>query len=59
MICPACDSNRLHTEQEWKEHHPLAGHGYTREQGWTHPDLAAAVEKSKAEQAAKPGEAKS
>lgn len=36
--CPACESQRVHTAEEWKNH-PFAGHGYVREQGWTHPDL--------------------
>lgn len=36
--CPACGEQRLHTEEEWKNH-PFHKHGYTGEQGWTHPDL--------------------
>lgn len=24
---------------EWRFYHPLAGHGYTKELGWTHEDL--------------------
>lgn len=35
--CPACESKRTHTDEEWKNH-PLAGHGFTPETGWTHPD---------------------
>lgn len=59
MNCPACAAGTYHTQQEFKDFHPLAGHGYTREQGWSHPDLEqAAVEKAKAEQAKKPSEAK-
>jgi len=49
MDCPACAGQRLHTEPEWNEHHPYRGHGYTRESGWSHPELKAAVEKDKAE----------
>ena len=33
--CPACREMRLHTEAERKEFHPDAGHGYTRETGWS------------------------
>lgn len=36
--CPACAEKRLHTTEDWK-HHPYVGHGMTREQGWSHPDL--------------------
>lgn len=36
--CGACMGERLHTDAEW-EHHPFAGHGFTKEQGWTHSDL--------------------
>jgi hypothetical protein len=56
--CPACADRRYHTAEETRAHHPYSGHGYTREQGWTHPDLKAAVEKSKVEQAEKQSEAK-
>lgn len=41
--CPACVSYRLHTEAEWDRYHPLRGHGYTKEQGYTHSDLARAA----------------
>lgn len=37
--CPACIAKRLHSESEWEAFHPMRGHGYTREQGWTHPAL--------------------
>lgn len=37
MICAACQARRCHTPEEWKNH-PLAGHGFTRETGWTHPE---------------------
>lgn len=33
--CPACQAQRLHTDEERKHHHPHAGHGRTREQGAT------------------------
>ncbi len=36
--CPACEQKRLHTDEE-KQFHPYMGHGYTKEMGWTHPDL--------------------
>lgn len=39
--CAACVAHRCHTPAEWKNH-PLAGHGYTPEQGWTHPSLGEA-----------------
>lgn len=38
MTCPACEEKRLHTPEDWS-HHPYKGHGYTKEWGWTHPDL--------------------
>jgi hypothetical protein len=37
--CPACAGKRLHAPEEWRDHHPYAGHGSTREQGYSHPDL--------------------
>lgn len=37
--CPACEAKRQHTEAELKTYHPLAGHGYTSESGWTHVSL--------------------
>lgn len=47
--CPACQTNRVHTREELGPPlHPLAGHGYAAETGWTHPDLVpAAVAKYK------------
>lgn len=33
--CPACIAQRCHTDEEWKLLHPGAGHGYTKEGGWT------------------------
>jgi len=35
--CAACTGERCHTAEEWKKH-PLAGHGYSKETGWTHPE---------------------
>lgn len=32
--CPACQEHRVHTVDDWANH-PLAGHGYTLETGWT------------------------
>jgi hypothetical protein len=37
--CPACIEKRVHTAEEWRDYHPLAGHGYSEGQGWTRPDL--------------------
>jgi len=37
-ICKACRDRRCHTELEKRKFHPLMGHGYTPETGWTHPD---------------------
>jgi hypothetical protein len=36
--CKACRDKRLHTSLERRKFHPLAGHGYTPETGWTHPE---------------------
>jgi len=36
-ICKACRDKRNHTKVEWRNH-PLAGHGFTPETGWTHPE---------------------
>jgi hypothetical protein len=55
--CPACRAGRLPSPDEVREFHPLAGHGYTREQGWSHPeakrihDLEIAEAVKKAEEA--------
>lgn len=43
--CGACMGERCHTDQEWKAFHPLAGHGYTKEQGWSHPEAKRLHEK--------------
>lgn len=42
--CPACREKRIHTDEEWKNH-PLRGHGFADNRGWTHPDLEAAAAK--------------
>lgn len=42
--CGSCMGQRLHTPEDWKAHHPLAGHGFT-EQGWTHPEAKLLHEK--------------
>lgn len=34
-LCPACQAKRQHTAGERTEFHPLAGHGYSPESGWT------------------------
>ena len=36
--CPACVYGTRHTVREWREYHPLAGHGFDGER-WSHPDL--------------------
>jgi hypothetical protein len=56
--CPACADKRVHSEGEWGRFHPFRGHGYTKETGWTHPELEAAVEKARSEQVKKLSEAK-
>jgi hypothetical protein len=33
--CSACEYRRLHTPVELAAFHPLAGHGYQKEQGWS------------------------
>jgi hypothetical protein len=37
--CPACNQRRLHSSEERIQFHPLAGHGFTRELGWSHSAL--------------------
>lgn len=46
--CPACLQKRCHTQAEWKTH-PLAGHGFSKETGWTGGLSEPANVKSKAE----------
>ncbi len=38
--CPACKAFSRHTPEEYRQFHPLGGHGFARESGWTHPDIA-------------------
>lgn len=40
--CQSCLLKKLHTPADWLNH-PFAGHGYTREWGWTHPGLETKV----------------
>lgn len=35
LKCPACKKGYQHTEGQWQLFHPLAGHGYTKEQGFS------------------------
>jgi hypothetical protein len=37
-ICKACRDKRCHTELEKRKFHPLMGHGYSLETGWTHSE---------------------
>jgi hypothetical protein len=37
--CSGCQNFTRHTPEEMREFHPLAGHGYTKETGWTLPEL--------------------
>ena len=56
-LCKACRDRRCHTKVEWRNH-PLAGHGYTPETGWTHPEaerLSKALRTANASRAAQPG----
>ena len=48
VTCPACLEKRLHTHEDWRNH-PLAGHGYAPELGWTHPEAQRASEKERKE----------
>lgn len=50
--CAACMGERLHTAEEWKNH-PLAGHGYTKESGWSHPDAKLAHDRDAEREAMK------
>jgi hypothetical protein len=37
MSCPACKNKRQHATEDWVNH-PLAGHGFAPELGWTCPE---------------------
>lgn len=37
--CVACARRWRHELPVLREFHPLTGHGYTKEGGWSHPDL--------------------
>ncbi len=39
--CAACTARRCHTPEEDRQYHPLAGHGFTPETGWTYSKDAA------------------
>lgn len=39
--CPHCQEGSMHTNTSRAAFHPLAGHGYTRETGATHPEIKA------------------
>lgn len=43
--CAACQTKRIHTEDERQLHHSLARHGYAPECGWTSEDARLAHEK--------------
>ena len=53
--CGACVMKRIHTEVEKELYHPLAGHGYIKELGWTNKEAERLhhVERAKGQQAAK------
>lgn len=39
LTCPACADRRVHNGAEWRDFHPLAGHGFLEGHGWTLPEL--------------------
>ena len=47
--CPACEARRRHTAEERREFHPLSGHGYSREVGWTLTTLPPLAVEAKAD----------
>lgn len=51
-LCKACRDKRCHTNVEWRNH-PLRGHGYSLETGWTHPDAQRLHEEDRAAAEAK------
>lgn len=36
--CPDCIAKTWHSLFNRIKYHPLAGHGFNKEQGWTHPE---------------------
>lgn len=42
--CPACIAGRYHEPEEVAAHHPMSGHGFTKETGWSHELLKAEAE---------------
>lgn len=47
--CLACQKKRLHNETEWKLHHPLSRHGFTKEQGYSNPLVKEEMEREMVE----------
>lgn len=41
--CLACQKKRQHNETEWKLHHPLSRHGFTKEGGYSDPRVLGAM----------------
>jgi hypothetical protein len=41
LDCEACQTQSIHTAEDWKLH-PYAGHGFSPERGWSHPNLGKA-----------------
>jgi hypothetical protein len=37
--CLSCISETRHDADSLRVFHPYAGHGFTKERGWSHPDL--------------------
>ena len=49
--CAACTDKRQHTPEEWRQFHPWAGHGFVKQLGWSHPEVANLPRKSDEKQA--------
>lgn len=47
--CPVCQAGKHHTKAETRKYHPLVGHGYTPESGWTSPEAKKAFEENEEE----------
>lgn len=45
--CLACQKKRIHNETEWRIHHPLNRHGFTKEHGFSHPDVKRMMDEEK------------